>query len=172
MASGRLDVAERVAVDHVSLSIPRGQVFGLLGQNGAGKTTLVRMLTTLLLPTSGTAHIDGIDLARDPHAVRGRVGLVNGDERSFYWRLTGRQNLEFFAALRHLPKGDATVAIDRLASVVSSGGLLYLAITGAEPGCPQRQPVAVLDLLAGSPALRSMTRVFETRDGRCVFRAF
>ena len=89
MAAGRFDVPERVAVDDVSLSIPQGQVFGLLGQNGAGKTTLVRMLTTLLLPTSGTARIDGIDVARDPLAVRSRVGLVNGDERSFYWRLTG-----------------------------------------------------------------------------------
>ena len=85
-------------------------------QNGAGNTMLVRMLTTLLLPTSGTARIDGIDVARDPLAVRSRVGLVNGDERSFYWRLTGRQNLEFFAALRHLDRTAATVAIDRLAS--------------------------------------------------------
>ena len=97
---------ERTAVSEIDLLVPPGQVFGLLGQNGAGKTTLIRMLTTLLLPTSGSARVAGFDVVRDPRAVRARIGLVSGDERSFYWRLTGRQNLEFFAALQHLPGRD------------------------------------------------------------------
>ena len=68
MVLGGASEPDRLAVDDVSLSIPPGEVFGLLGQNGAGKTTLVRMLTTLLLPTSGTARIDGLDVTRDPRA--------------------------------------------------------------------------------------------------------
>jgi ABC-2 type transport system ATP-binding protein len=101
-------------VDDVSLEVPAGQVFGLLGQNGAGKTTLVRMLTTLLLPSSGRASVGGFDVVREAHAVRQRIGLVNGDERSFYWRLTGRDNLDFFAALQHMPSGLAARRIDEL----------------------------------------------------------
>lgn len=74
------------------------------------------------------------------------------------------------SVLEHV--ADPVSTIDRLASVVSSGGLLYLAIARAETACPLRQQLAVADLLAGSPALRAMERVLETSDGRCVFRAF
>jgi ABC-2 type transport system ATP-binding protein len=94
--------AEHTAVDDVSLQIGRGELFGLLGQNGAGKTTLIRMLTTTLLPTSGRATVGSHDIVADPRGVRRIVGLVNGDERSFYLRLTGRENLEFFASLFHV----------------------------------------------------------------------
>jgi ABC-2 type transport system ATP-binding protein len=91
------------AVEDVNLQVRRGELFGLLGENGAGKTTLIRILSTTLLPTSGTAAVGGHDVVRQPHAVRRIIGLVSGDERSFYWRLTGRQNLEYFAALYHVP---------------------------------------------------------------------
>ena len=82
MAAGRFDVTERVAVDDVSLSIPRGEVFGVLGQNGAGKTTLVRMLSTSLRPTSGSARVAGLDVTAEPHRIRHLIGLVGGEERS------------------------------------------------------------------------------------------
>ena len=91
--------ADHLAVDQVSLRIARGELFGLLGQNGAGKTTLIKMLCTALLPSSGSAAVMGYDVVKQSRQVRERIGLVNGEERSFYWRLTGRQNLEFFAAL-------------------------------------------------------------------------
>ena len=162
MAAGRFDVSERVAVDDVSLSIPQGQVFGLLGQNGAGKTTLVRMLTTLLLPTSGTARIDGIDVARDPLAVRSRVGLVNGDERSFYWRLTGRQNLEFFAALRHLDRTAATVAIDRLASSLGMTEHIDRPFRMLSSG--QRQALAIARGLLDEPSIVFMDEPTRSLD--------
>jgi ABC-2 type transport system ATP-binding protein len=86
------------AVDGVSIQVREGELFGLLGPNGAGKTTLIKMLCTLVLPSSGRARIAGIDLAQDGE-VRQLVGMASGDERSFYWRLTGRQNLAFFGAL-------------------------------------------------------------------------
>ncbi len=103
-----------LAVDDVSVSVRRGELFGLLGENGAGKTTLIRMLTTTLLPTSGSASVGGHDVVRQPQAVRRLIGLASGDERSFYWRLTGRQNLEYFAALNHVPKTGTRARIDEL----------------------------------------------------------
>jgi ABC-2 type transport system ATP-binding protein len=90
------------AVDNVSLRIEAGELFGLLGPNGAGKSTLVKLLCTLILPSAGRAGVAGFDVARQAGAVRQRVGLVDTHERSFFWRLTGRQNLEFFAALQGL----------------------------------------------------------------------
>ncbi len=91
------------AVSHINLAVQEGELFGLLGPNGAGKTTLVKILCTLILPTGGTARIGGHDLAHSDR-VRAQVGLSTGDERSFYWRLSGRQNLAFFGALSDLPK--------------------------------------------------------------------
>ena len=89
------------AVQEVSLTIPRQELFGLLGPNGAGKTTLVKMLCTLILPSRGEATVAGYSLEQDA-AIRAAVGLVVADERSFYWRLTGRRNLMFFAAMHRL----------------------------------------------------------------------
>lgn len=106
--------ADHLAVDAVSLAIERGELFGILGQNGAGKTTLIKMLCTALLPTLGTATVVGCDVVRQARQVRRRIGLVSGEERSFYWRLTGRQNLEFFAALHHVAPDVARRRIDDL----------------------------------------------------------
>lgn len=103
-----------VAVDRVSLSINSGEIFGILGTNGAGKTTLIKMLTTLLTPTSGRATVWGCDVVVREREVRCLVGLVTPDERSFYWRLTGRQNLKFFAALYNLHGKARNRQIDEL----------------------------------------------------------
>jgi ABC-2 type transport system ATP-binding protein len=111
---------DHLAVDQVSLRIARGELFGLLGQNGAGKTTLIKMLCTALLPSSGQAAVMGYDVVAQARQVRQRIGLVNGEERSFYWRLTGRQNLEFFAALYHVP---GPLARGRIADLLRRVGL-------------------------------------------------
>lgn len=91
------------AVRDVSFEVERGELFGLFGSNGAGKSTLVRLLSTLLTPTRGTAAVDGFDIVRGDREVRASIGLVTGDERSFYGRLTCRQNLLFYAALQNVP---------------------------------------------------------------------
>jgi ABC-2 type transport system ATP-binding protein len=106
--------ADHLAVDRVSLRIARGELFGVLGQNGAGKTTLIKMLCTALLPSSGSASVAGYDVVAQARQVRQQIGLVSGEERSFYWRLTARQNLEFFAALYHVPGSLARRRIDDL----------------------------------------------------------
>ena len=90
------------ALSDVSLSVGRGEVLGLLGPNGAGKTTLIKILATLIMPDDGSASLSGCDVAQSPELVRAKIGLVNTNERSFYWRLTGKQNLNFFAKLYNL----------------------------------------------------------------------
>jgi len=101
------------ALDGVDLAVPRGAVYGLLGPNGAGKTTSVRVLTTLLRPDAGTARIDGIDVAADPHAVRQRIGLT-GQYAAVEERLTARENLGFVGRLFHLPRARVAARADEL----------------------------------------------------------
>lgn len=92
------------ALRGVSISIERGELFGLFGPNGAGKSTLIRILSTLIIPTAGQALVAGFDTVREADKVRAAIGLVFANENSFYGRLTGRQNLEFFGALQQLPR--------------------------------------------------------------------
>jgi ABC-2 type transport system ATP-binding protein len=106
------------AVDGVDLRVEEGEVFGILGPNGAGKTTTMRMLATLLEPTSGTATVLGHDLVRDARAIRRRLGAVLSGERSLYWKLTARENLEYFAALYHVPPREAGARIAAILEVV------------------------------------------------------
>lgn len=102
------------AVDGVSLQIEQGEVFGLLGPNGAGKSTTIRMLCTLLEPSSGTALVNGYDIRKQANLVRQSLGTVLAGERSIYWKLTARENLEYFAALYHIPPSLARKRIDEL----------------------------------------------------------
>src|ERR671935_1640420 len=90
------------AVDGVDLRVESGEIFGLLGPNGSGKTTTMKMLATLLIPTSGTIRVLGIDPLERPREVRARLGAMLSGERSLYWKLTARENLEYFAALYHV----------------------------------------------------------------------
>lgn len=101
------------AVAGVDIEVPRGTVTALLGPNGAGKTTTVRMLTTLLRPDGGTATVGGVDLAKDPNAVRSKIGLT-GQDTAVDELLTGRENLVLIARLARLSKEDAKKRADDL----------------------------------------------------------
>lgn len=112
---------ERIpALMGVDLKVKKGELFVLLGPNGAGKTTLIKTLCTLILPNKGTAYVNGYDILEEGDAIRHSIGYVISEERSFYWRLTGRQNLKFFAALYNL---FGTEADRRIETVLRITGL-------------------------------------------------
>src|SRR5947208_4622397 len=105
------------AVGGIDLVVEPGEIFGLLGPNGAGKTTTMKMLATLLIPTSGAIRVLGIDPLERPREVRARLGAMLSGERSLYWKLTARENLEYFAALYHVPP---TETDQRIAGVLTA----------------------------------------------------
>ncbi|MFD7441744.1 ABC transporter ATP-binding protein [Streptomyces sp. NPDC059909] len=132
----------KTAVDGLDLDIPPGRITGLLGLNGAGKTTTIKILATLLRPTSGTVHVDGLDTVADARAVRRRINLIAGGERMVYTRLTGRENLWYFGQLYDVPKARLRRRIDELLALV---GLTDAADTTAErysKGMTQRLAIA------------------------------
>jgi ABC-2 type transport system ATP-binding protein len=107
-----------VALAGVSLEVQAGELFGLLGPNGAGKTTLIKILTTLLTPTGGTAKVDGLDVVTKADAVRRRINMVSGGESSGYGLLTVRENLWLFTQLYGVPGAVARQRIDAMLEVV------------------------------------------------------
>ena len=100
-----------IALDEVNLSVKEGEIFGVLGPNGAGKTTLLKILATLILPTQGEAYLAGYHLIKEPEKVKLSIGFYSGEERSLYWRLTGRENLSFFACLYNLSSDKSRIRI-------------------------------------------------------------
>ena len=98
------------ALQGIDLTVTAGTIHGIIGPNGSGKSTLLRTLATLIVPDGGTAEVNGHDIAAAAMSVRRSVGFTTGEERSLYWRLTARQNLEFAAALHHLDAVDAAIA--------------------------------------------------------------
>lgn len=103
---GRERAGETRALDSVSLQARSGQVLVLLGPNGSGKTTLLKLISTVLLPDEGQILVNGSDTATQGAAVRSRIGFAVASERSFYARLTARENLDLFAALEDAPRSD------------------------------------------------------------------
>jgi ABC-2 type transport system ATP-binding protein len=109
-----------VAVRGIDFSVGNGEIFGLLGPNGAGKTTTVKMLCTLITPTSGDAFINGFSVTKDQQKVRENLGVMLTGERTLYWKLTGQENLDYFAALYHL---DSAYAKNRIPELLKLVGL-------------------------------------------------
>jgi ABC-2 type transport system ATP-binding protein len=138
------------ALREVSLSVSPGEVFGLVGRNGQGKTTLIKSVSGLIEPTAGSVRVFGKDSVREAAEVRRRVGLVSADERSFYFRLSGRDNLRFFARLHGLDPESRR--IDALAEQFELGPVLERRFQEYSTGNKQRLAI-VRALLADPPLL-------------------
>jgi ABC-2 type transport system ATP-binding protein len=133
---------EIVALDGIDLSIAKGELFGLLGPNGAGKTTVTKILSTVLLPTSGSVKIFGLDVVDGAKAIRPRIGIVFGGDRGLYWRLSARDNLHYFADLYHL---DPRISANRIPELLELVGLTERAeerVEGYSRGMKQRVHIA------------------------------
>ncbi|HYA48808.1 MAG TPA: ABC transporter ATP-binding protein [Burkholderiales bacterium] len=158
----------RTALDGVSLRVGRGRAFCLLGPNGAGKTTLIKILTTLVLPDAGRVFVDGQDVVRAPAAVKQAVGFAINDERSFYWRLTGRQNLEFFGALdglRGRRRDDAIAGVLGLTGLEAAADLRFNAYSTG-----MRQMLAVARALLADADILFVDEPTRSLDPRAAAR--
>ena len=170
------------AVDGVGFVARDGEITGLLGPNGAGKTTTLRMLYTLMQPDAGSVHVDGVDAARDPKAVRHRLGVLP-DARGLYKRMTARENIDYFARLQDLDaatgraRADALIAAldmadfaERRTEGFSQGQRVKTAIARALVHDPRNvildEPTNGLDVMA-TRAMRAFMRRLKD-EGRCV----
>ena len=132
----------KLAVDDVSITVGAGEVFGLVGPNGAGKTTLIRMLSTLLVPSAGSARVAGYDVLTQDAQVRREVGVVASNERSFFWRLTGRQNLDFFASLYKLSDNERREWVPEMLDLLNLTSIMDTRFDRYSTGQKQRLAIA------------------------------
>ena len=135
------DPKELVALDDVNLEICPGELFGLLGPNGAGKTTLIKILTTLLSPSSGAAFVAGYDVSKSPELVRPRINMVSGGESSGYGLLTVRENLWMFSQFYGIPSDEANNRIKDLLEVVGLGDRINTKSSDLSTGLRQKMNI-------------------------------
>src|SRR5207247_1958405 len=138
----RRKAKEMEAVRGISFAVEPGELFGLLGPNGAGRTTTIKMLITLLIPTGGIAGVLGVDVVRQAREVRKRIGYVFGGERGVYERLSGYDNLRYFAELYGVPAREQKSRIEELLELVGLKGREHERAEGYSRGMKQRLHVA------------------------------
>lgn len=131
-----------VALQNVSFSISDGEIVGLLGPNGAGKTTLLKILSTLLVPDSGRALIDGVDVVQSPGLVRQKIGLVLPSDRSLYWKLTAQENLQLFGGLYNLPSRKVRERSEILLELVGLSSFAHVQVEKFSTGMRKRLMIA------------------------------
>ena len=126
----------------VNLRVKEGEVLGLLGPNGAGKSTLIKILCTLILPTVGEAYVNGYNVVKEGQQARSSIGFITTDERSFYWRLSGRENLQFFATLHNMPQSQVKARVEELLDVVHLKNRADEPFLNYSAGMKQRMAIA------------------------------
>ncbi|MBI4364513.1 MAG: ABC transporter ATP-binding protein [Candidatus Latescibacteria bacterium] len=173
------------ALDGVDLVVHAGECFGLLGPNGAGKSTLIKILTTLLLPTSGRASVAGYDVAAEPLAVRRRINLVSGGDSSGYGILTVRETLHLFSQFYGVPRGEARRRADELLGVTGLAEKADTRLSNLSTGMRQKlnfargfmsdpeivfldEPTLGLDVEASRDVRAFIARWVRERPGRTV----
>ena len=130
------------AVDSLSFNVKKGEILGLLGENGAGKTTTLRLLATMLKPTSGTAIIDGYDLVKDSNLVRSKIGILFGGETGLYDRLTAYENIAYFGELNGMSKTEIKNRIDKLAKLLDMEEYINRRVGKFSKGMKQKVAIA------------------------------
>jgi ABC-2 type transport system ATP-binding protein len=175
-----------VALDSLDLDVERGEIVTVLGPNGAGKSTLLRILGTLVLPDAGSASLGGVDVVSDPVVVRRRIGLLVGDERAFYWRLTGYENLRFFAALHGMRRRQAAARANELLLALGLEDAAHRRVLGYSSGMRARlllaralltdpplllldEPTRTLDPLAASRFRDAAARLARERGAGILY---
>lgn len=156
----------------ISLQVKQGEAVALLGVNGAGKSTLLRILATLLLPSGGSAVVCGFDVAREPEAVRSRLGYHAGSDTGFYARLTGEENLRFFGRLNHLSDSVLRARIPALAELFELEDSLGNQVRTLSSGTVQR--LSLLRALLHQPKVLLLDEPTRSLDalGAADFRRF
>jgi ABC-2 type transport system ATP-binding protein len=152
----------------IDLSIPRGGIYSLLGPNGAGKTTLLKSLAGLLLPNAGQITVDGVELGGDPAGLRERVSLAVCDERSFYWRISARENLRFFASLnghRGKDRGERVLECLDLVGLADFADRRYMELSSG-----MRQKLALARGLLLDPSILMMDEPTRSLDPEATLR--
>ncbi len=130
------------ALKGISFDIYPGEIFGLLGPNGAGKTTTIKILTTLLAPSSGDANVLGYKTFGDETKIRHRINFIFGGERSLYWRLSGEDNLKYFSDLYLIPRKEQPELLDRLFKLVGLDEVRRHKVETYSKGMKQRLQIA------------------------------
>lgn len=136
----KLEIVE--AVKGITFNVNFGELFGLVGPNGAGKTTTIKMLTTLLTPTSGSAKVLGYDIVKDVTRIRRKIGIIFGGERGLYYRVSGRENLRYFADLYGVPIAKRDSRISDLLTMVGLKDRADSRVEGYSRGMKQRLHIA------------------------------
>jgi ABC-2 type transport system ATP-binding protein len=144
-------IPRREVLHGINLTVGRGELLGVLGPNGAGKTTLLKALATLLLPDRGQIVIDGADVTSDALGAKRKIGFCISEERSFYFRLTARANLEFFAALYGLRGATMRRRVESVADEMDLGKMLDRRFAELSSGMRQRMTIA--RALLGDPTV-------------------
>lgn len=174
------------ALNGVNLNVSQGEVFGLLGPNGAGKTTIIKILSTLVLPNSGFAYVQGVDVVRHPRKAVRMLQTVLAEGIGFERRLSGRQNLEFYATLYGIPRGEARARIDELLAFCGLTQTSDEMFQKYSTGMARRllvcralltdasvlmfdEPTAGLDPISGAEFRKLMKDVLAKKKGKTVF---
>lgn len=158
----RINTRHIVALENINIKVKEGTCFVLVGPNGAGKTTFIKILCGLILPTKGEIKIAGLDGVKQAQEIKRLIGLVTGEERSFYWRLTGWENLDFFARLSGNDIKRLRDEVEKLASFLNIEDELNKQFSKFSAGA--RQKLSIIRALLNNPKIIFMDEPTRSLD--------